>query len=314
MDSLSSYLQSEAGATRTGLPQKTWKGIAQSDEDKKLTRLEIVFQENNRPHRLNHEIQKGEPKKRKVENQNHQGSAVGEVIFIKVTARVDMVLSNEVGAYELLHQHNLTGSPHSAPHGSAAGLLRFKPPPPGMKDALDMSESLLWIDEDIQMPKKLDQPIRLSIGVNNPDIYPENDIVSFHNGSEESERPRVSRVLLWLATKTLTWALFVFHRATLGPGLKDPFTPGIDGVTRGWRCSSFAVGFLPIGRLWTAVAIDCPNGLWLSKAEKEAALVASRKLKEKLAATKPTEEVEVEKVESGEGPQKPGDSGIEETL
>ncbi|KAK1962481.1 hypothetical protein LY78DRAFT_672549 [Colletotrichum sublineola] len=106
-----------------------------------------------------------------------------------------MVLSNEVGAYELLHQHNLTGSPHSAPHGSAAGLLRFKPPPP--------------------------------VG---------SDEYSSH-----------------------------FERQ-------------------------------------------------LSKAEKEAALVASRKLKEKLAATKPTEEVEVEKVESGEGPQKPGDSGIEETL
>ncbi|KAK2016197.1 hypothetical protein LZ32DRAFT_655903 [Colletotrichum eremochloae] len=157
-------------------------GIAQSDEDKKLTRLEIVFQENNRLHRLNHEIQKSEPKKMKVENQNRQGSAVGDVIFIKVfdpmlfprnvnfivsqwkvTDRVDMVLSNEVGAYELLHQHNLTGSPHSAPHGSAAGLLKFKPPPPGMKDALDMSESLLWIEEDIQMLKKLDQPIRLSV-------------------------------------------------------------------------------------------------------------------------------------------------------
>ncbi|KAK2029547.1 hypothetical protein LX32DRAFT_588369 [Colletotrichum zoysiae] len=67
-------------------------------------------------------------------NNNHQVPAVGEVIFLKVydpmffprnvseidaqwkvTARADMALSNEVGAYGLLHQHSLTGSPNIAP-------------------------------------------------------------------------------------------------------------------------------------------------------------------------------------------------------
>ncbi|KAK6213796.1 hypothetical protein QIS74_09798 [Colletotrichum tabaci] len=138
---------------------------AQSEDDKKLTRLAMVFQEGNQPHRLDRQIQKDESKKMKVEvlelfgidrfgeytpgtqklkckvlqvpsdsSDDHQNSAVDDIIFIKVfdpmffprnvsaidiewkvTARADMALSNEVGAYEFLYKHGLTGSPHVAP-------------------------------------------------------------------------------------------------------------------------------------------------------------------------------------------------------
>ncbi|KAK2043877.1 hypothetical protein LZ31DRAFT_585048 [Colletotrichum somersetense] len=126
-------------------PDLTHEATDLSDDDKKLTRLEMVFKYN-QLHRLNPDIQKNESNKMKLKcevlqvpsdtpsSNNHQVSAVAEVIFLKVydpmffpqnvseidaqwkvTARADMALSNEVGAYGLLHQHSLTGSPNIAP-------------------------------------------------------------------------------------------------------------------------------------------------------------------------------------------------------
>ncbi|WQF84735.1 hypothetical protein CDEST_09749 [Colletotrichum destructivum] len=141
------------------------EATAQGAEDRELTRLAMVFQEGNQPHRLDRQIQKDESKKMKVEilelfgidrfgeytpgtqklkckvlqvpsnsNDDHQLPAVDDIIFIKVfdpmffprnvsaidmewkvTARADMALSNEVGAYGFLYKHGLTGSPHVAP-------------------------------------------------------------------------------------------------------------------------------------------------------------------------------------------------------
>lgn len=139
----------------------------QLEEDKRLTRVGIVFQEKNQPHNLDLNVQKDESKKIKVEilkinnnncsesytpgtqklkckvlqvpsiapsHEDQQTPVVGDVIFIKVfdamffprvisaidmhfkvTARADMALSNEVGAYAFLYKQGLTGAPHIAP-------------------------------------------------------------------------------------------------------------------------------------------------------------------------------------------------------
>ncbi|KAK1978361.1 hypothetical protein LZ30DRAFT_599318 [Colletotrichum cereale] len=216
---------------------------AQSEEDMKLTRLDMVFQEKNQPHRLDRQIQKDESRKMKVEileairsdnsgrytpgtqklkckvlqvpsgspsNNDPQYPAVDNVIFIKVfdpmffprnvsfidsqwkvTARADMALSNEAGAYEYLHGRDLTGKSNLAPEWLGCWTAEVQTTYPEYEGrtryvgviALEYIDGiclqkLLWtnedgehfyigdhlnVDDDVKKLKELDQETRLGV-------------------------------------------------------------------------------------------------------------------------------------------------------
>ncbi|KAF9879201.1 hypothetical protein CkaCkLH20_03434 [Colletotrichum karsti] len=185
--------------------------------------------------------------------ENQRTPAVGDVIFIKafdpmffprvvdpmeahfkVTARADMALSDEVGAYAFLYKHGMTGAPHIAPQWFGCWTAEVQSTDPNFQTryvgviALEFIDGIclqkLFVKDDVgnqiyvgDMPDldddtktllQVDVATRLGtmkdllagvvrqykIGLSHYHIHPESVILTFRRGSQDLERPRVSLV------------------------------------------------------------------------------------------------------------------------
>ncbi|KAK1996624.1 hypothetical protein LX36DRAFT_712265 [Colletotrichum falcatum] len=168
-------------------------------------------------------------------HKNRQDSAVGGVIFVKVfdpmlfprhisfidtqwtiTARADMALSNEVGAYEYLHQKYLTGSPYIASQWVGCWTAEVATTDPSYKGRtrhvvvvvleyidgiclqkvlrINEVDELVYVGDRVSVGEDVQKLRGYQVNLNLTQIYPEKVMVSFPKRPDESKGLRVSLV------------------------------------------------------------------------------------------------------------------------